>query len=437
MLLSSPANVDRPLQAERITPAVHKLDAWLQTMRGSGGFAGPISHWWESSWLYCGPMIDWRYEGILTGYVRLFEATGREVWLERAQQAADDVVAAQLPSGCYRNSSFQYGAIEGGTPHEAGINVGLLELARALRRRNDPAWSRYAETAERNLRSYWLGPLWSGQGFKEQPWDNTLVPNKNATATEALLLYEELSGYSMLDYTRPAVQVVLNAQERSGPRAGATVHTGTGRHRLTIGIYTARSMCGVLRFYERYPDPALLEAVGAALIYLNRLVTPDGTYFGHYQDGSLIANPRWIAPSGDLLRVAALASRYGLTPPGLVDRLVNLLVGRQTPSGGLPTAYGFAKRGLSQPHRGLPELRDVLPVVGWCDKAFRALSLLVDPTAGEPQVETAPTTLACTWKGKPHAYRETRDEIAVRDTRSQRLVFRWRKGQTWSDVFAL
>ena len=44
---------------------VARLDRWLQTMRGPGGCAGPISHWWESSFVYCGPMADWRYEGIV------------------------------------------------------------------------------------------------------------------------------------------------------------------------------------------------------------------------------------------------------------------------------------------------------------------------------------------------------------------------------------
>ena len=110
------------LRAEQAARAIQKLDGWLQTMNSPTGFGGPISHWWESSLLYCGPMTDWRYEGILSGYTSLFEATGDPMWLQRAEQAAGDVLKAQLATGSFLNSSFQYGPIEGGTPHEAAAS---------------------------------------------------------------------------------------------------------------------------------------------------------------------------------------------------------------------------------------------------------------------------------------------------------------------------
>ena len=195
-------------QAEQITAAVLNLDTWLQSMRSPAGFTGPIAHWWESCLFYCGPMIDWRYEGIITGYSTLFESTGNPQWLQRARQAAEDVVVAQLPSGNYLNSSFQYGPIEGATPHEAAVDVGLLELARLLRQKDDKSWHRYFEAAERNIVGYLLGPIWNKRGFQEQAWDATLVPNKNATTMEALLLYEELSGRAMLPYVEAALKVI-------------------------------------------------------------------------------------------------------------------------------------------------------------------------------------------------------------------------------------
>jgi hypothetical protein len=425
------------IRTHQIATAVLKLDAWLQTMCSAAGFTGPIAHWWESCLIYCGPMIDWRYEGIIPAYVTLFESTGGRLWLQRAKQAAEYAVLGQLPSGNFRNSSFQHGAIEGGTPHEAAVDVGLLELARLLRRTGDETWHRYFEAAERNITSYLLGPLWGGEGFREQPWDATLVPNKNATGMEALLLYEELSGRDMSHYVEAALKVILSAQEQSGPRAGGTVHIGTGKHRLAIGIYTARSVCALLRLYQRDPRSALLDVVTRAMMFLNRLITPDGTFFGYYLDGSLVANPRWIAPAGDLLRAAVSANEYGSTPPGIIDALVDLLLEQQLPSGGIPTAYGFAERGGHRPYRGSPEFRDILPVAGWCDKALRALSLLCPSNMDTIVADTHPSELSCTWKGKPCRYSENDYEICLREESTGRVRYRWCKGQVWPDVYAL
>jgi hypothetical protein len=411
-------------------------------MFSSWGFTGPIAHWWESSFLYCGPMIDWRYEGIIAGYVTLFGATGDRYWLERAVSAAESVVEGQLPTSSFRNSSFQYGPIEGGTPHEAAVDVGLLELARSLRgggiRADGPDWSRYFGAAERNIQAFLIGALWGGRGFRDQPIGNdALVPNKNATALEALLLYEELSGRDMSPYIEGALRVVLAAQIHEGPRAGATIHTGTGAHSLAIGIYTARSMSAVLRYYDRSPRDDLLAAAERALSFLDRLVSPSGVRFGYDRRGRAMSNPAWIAASGDVLRLAILGDRHHLTPPGLVDRLTDLILGHQMPTGGVPTAYGFADKGLATAHSGLPEFRDMLPVVGWCDKAFRALALLVDQPVGGPRATIQPITRACTWRGRVVTYAETDSAIELRDEPSGRPRYRWRKGEVWPDIYAL
>ena len=168
---------------------IARLDQWLQSMRGPRGYAGPISHWRESSLLYCGPMADRRYEGIICGYLALHRNTGQTLWSSLSvPQAGEDLVAAQLPSGKFRNSAFQQGPMEGGTPHEAAVDIGLLELAQALRASGDATWQSYFEAACRNVEGYLLGELWDGKGFRDQPWNNTLVPNKTSTCQSQALI---------------------------------------------------------------------------------------------------------------------------------------------------------------------------------------------------------------------------------------------------------
>jgi hypothetical protein len=115
-----------------------KIDAWLESMRQPGGYGGPVVHWWEDCLAYTGPGLDWRYEGIIHGYLNLWQATGEGLWLDKATRAGDDLVNGQLPSGNYRNSCFELNPNTGGTPHEAAADLGLLCLAAVLKEGGTP-----------------------------------------------------------------------------------------------------------------------------------------------------------------------------------------------------------------------------------------------------------------------------------------------------------
>jgi hypothetical protein len=66
--------------APDIGRAVASLDAWFETMRGPDGYGGPVAHWWQDCLHFTGAGLDWRYEGIIAGYLNLFERTGQTVW---------------------------------------------------------------------------------------------------------------------------------------------------------------------------------------------------------------------------------------------------------------------------------------------------------------------------------------------------------------------
>ena len=109
---------------------------------------------------------------------------------------------------------------------------------------------------------------------------------------------------------------------------------------MSIWIYTARSLCGLLQMHRRRPDGKWLEAVDRGLAFLRGLSAPDGTYFGRYPDGTLIANPSLIAGSGDILRAMVLGRGFGLGSDADVDALVELLVRSPIAVRGDPDQYG-------------------------------------------------------------------------------------------------
>lgn len=418
-----------------ITNAIVMLDGWFETMRGPLGYGGPVTHWWESNLLYCGPKFDWRYEGVIIGYLNLFDRTSDLFWLGRAIRAADDVCRAQMPSGNFFNSSFQQGPIEGGTPHEAAVDVALLELALRLKALDDARWHTYQQTAWRNLSAFHIEQLWNGHAFRDQPWNETYVPNKNATTMEALLLQQLLTGEDLEKYIASVADFILGAQvtDPSRPYLGGTVHLGTGRHQLVIGIYTARCASALVRLYEATLTPRYLKAAVAMGNYLLTLIGPNGTYFGHYPDGRIVTHPTWISPSGDILRALLLLRSYTDIPESAIEQLVGILVRNQQPTGGIPTSYGLARKGATGPvDVKWPDFRDVLSVVGWCDKAFRALTMMIDKACTLQRQElTDETELDCHYFRQPMKYREGIAFIELWLSDKNKCIYSYRKKESY------
>ncbi len=182
--------------ATEVAEAVTGLDAWLDSMRCPGGYGGPVVHWWRDCLDFAGAGLDWRYEGIIAGYLNLWSATRDKRWLAKARRAGDDLLAGQLPSDNFRNSLFELNPGTGGTPHEAACDLALLRLAAALREQSDPAWETYLGTARRNLVGYYVLRLWDpgARRFGDAPAIPSFVPNKSATLAEALFALARLTG---------------------------------------------------------------------------------------------------------------------------------------------------------------------------------------------------------------------------------------------------
>ena len=89
------------MMSESLTDIILRIDAWLDTMRCERGYGGPVAHRWQDCLIYTGPGFDWRYEGIVSGYLRLYQVTGELRWLAKARRAGDDLLSAQLPDGRY------------------------------------------------------------------------------------------------------------------------------------------------------------------------------------------------------------------------------------------------------------------------------------------------------------------------------------------------
>jgi hypothetical protein len=379
----APVPKDTPVTdvAAAIPAAVLGLDRWFETTRvewPTPGYGGPVIHWWNHCLAYRGTGLDWRYEGIMDGYLTLWRRTGDRSWLAKAIRAGEDLRIGQRADGHFTNSRFELNPGVGGTPHEAACDIALLLLAKELRTTSDSRAGVYLAAAQRNLSAYWIGRLWHAPSAT--PWDAvgvpSFVPNKAATFIEAILLLHELTGDNELieRYAMPTGKHILAMQVRQPRDAldGAIAQNRFGDRVVAsyFPLYVARCVPALLRLAAATGVDLFRDGALAAAAFVDRVRHPDGGLPQVlYASGRRNRWPCWMAGAGDVVRALDSARERGLEVDSAAT--ISWILRGVRGDGRIAAAEGFGRLvpGISRRDRTCDEIG----VVGWCDKAFRAL----------------------------------------------------------------
>lgn len=412
---------------------------WLETMRVQGGFGGPVVHWWQHALMFTGAGIDWRYEGIIGGYLDLYRASGLYYYLDRAVAAANDIVNGQDEFGNYANSQFQLNPYTAGTPHEAAVDIALLKVAAALKAEQADGWEGYVAAARRNVEFFYIKRLWNAEQrcFFDDTRSITIVPNKVATLFVALARLSEISGDSRyLDaYGLPALDHCLTMRNgRDGNRGAFAQYAERGR---TIDwyfpYYNARIVPALVLAYELTDADKYLSAAVSTMEFVLRHVDADGGLPQVlYANGRANRYPRWVAGAGDVVLAGLSLVPHGFTFD--YQPMLDWIVSGQLESGGFQTARGFASQGDQKLPPELPHAFDLLPAAGWSDKAFALLCRLLPDNTPIPPPATGVVVRECVFRGKPARLHEDDDVLDL--TQDGTALYEWRKGDSWARTVA-
>jgi hypothetical protein len=422
-----------------LAAAVAKLDAWFETMRCPGGYGGPVVHWWRDSLFYTGPGLDWRYEGIILGYLNLYKKTGERRWLNKGLRGGYDLVRGQLKNGNFRNSSFEANPKSGGTPHEAAVCVALLSLAKVLKAEKDPRYREFLFAARKNIEEYYLKHLWDDTlgMFRDSLHHRSFVPNKSATLVEAFFLLAELINDNKLieKYVIPTVDLILKHQilDKKSDLYGAIYQVSTvnkGKFKFTgkfFPFYVSRCVSALLQAGEFTGDEKYIHSANAIVDFIVKFSDADGNFPQVvYFEGNIARSPQWVAGAGDILRTIHLISKSRF------KKQLRWLLGGLDDCGGIRTAYGFVAQAGSEKYEGVPDFRDLLHVCGWNDKAFRLLTEILPENSEVPKPECKEFVAQCTFKNRELTFLEDEKSVRLRD--NDREIYRWRKGNAWAEA---
>jgi len=427
-----------------ISISVSNLDAWFDTMRNERGYCGPVSHWWQNCLLYTDVGFDWRYEGIIIGYLNLYEKTRDRTWLKKAKRAGHDLVRGQLENGNFRNSSFEQNPKIGGTPHEAAVDIGLLRLAKVLKENGDGEWKTFLASASKNIKECYIGKLWDEgeKTFRDTVFHRSFVPNKNATLSEALFLLAELTNKEeYIDkYAIPTVDNIVKYQilDKKSLFYGAIYQMSIKTDKNVeftpkfFPFYVARCIPALVEAYKLTGEESYIASANIATKFIIKNQLDGGFTQVVYGNGRIARYPQWIAGIGDILRAVKLMESYGLKFQ--LDRSIRHMLSGQDECGGIRAAYGFAVQTSSQEYDGLPDFRDILHVCGWNDKAFRFLTeiLPVDSEISEPTIDE--TASKCVLKGQKCMFMENKKEVELKNINTKRIIYKWKKGEPWAQM---
>ena len=416
------------------TPAVAlaSLETWLDSLRAEGGYTGPVAGLRGECMAWCGPSHDWRWEGLLDGWVARHRTTADPVHLDHIARAMLDLRNAQLADGSFRNSSFEHNPLEGGMPHEPAVMAAVLRAMRHLREigRDAPEGAsamveRFVE--ERLLKSLWTKTLRTFNNWLQSDFE-VYAPPAVASIVEVLLEYGDLTGSAKRfePYLAGAAESLLRLQFRDGPLAGALPVSSTDRASASPFL-AARCLPALAGLRRATGDARFAEAGDRLAEFVTR----------GFQSGGGIAcmvfagRPPRVAPlfTGATAGALLAMERAGRRDDALRAKQIEWLLARQTASGGFDTAVGFG-RGL--PTADPPDWRDALPAFAWATHVYALLADQVATTA--PPAPPAPGEVrrGVRVRGRPADMIENPEKLEIRN-RSERLYV-WRKRAAWAEV---
>lgn len=367
-----------------IRQAIGKNLSWLSTMKTPRGYAGPVVHYWNNSLDYIGPGTDWRYEGLISSFLILYEKTGETRFLDSAIEAGDFILRNRRANGGFFFASFESNpSFESiGTPHQSAVALALIRLADKLKSLG-LEYKKFSLAAKKNLEKIHMEKLWSKekQTFFQyekslaarQP--NAFVPNKIATACQAFFaMYRHTSEKKFLDIGLVALEYVPVMQCLDNTEWFGGIFQSNDQHKV-FSYYTARCIPALAEGYELGKNEGFRRTIENALVFLNSMQNPDGSHAaGFMQTGSGFQKtplPHFAAGAGDIGLALEIGKLFGKANSRGVLGWVLQNAGK---SGGFFSARGLMyKNQVDAPKKVEYSWQDALPVVGWNDKALHFL----------------------------------------------------------------
>jgi hypothetical protein len=307
--------------------------------------------------------------------------------------------------------------------HECAVDIALLRLGMRLEKMEKGEGQPFINAAKKNIDQVHITRFWnestkSFQQYEKGQMDQALnlyVPNKIATACEALLLLSEATKEKKYaEYAIQAGEMILSLQSDEKPTKGGIFQANDKEQLITF--YTARCISPLLALYAQTKDKRFQLAAQNAARFIATQQLEDGSFAFGYHHSKPKRYPIFGAGTGDILRALDEVGGFSTN----VKKGTAFLLSLQQPTGGFASFVGL---GMNENNPFVASWKDHLSVAGWNDKAFR---FLAEKTKGKipPSNTSAAFTVTC----EDGTLTETRNEWNIHG----KTTFHFGKNETFA-----
>lgn len=416
--------------------ALNRLELWINSIRTDEGYHGPAIGPRSTQLGCCLAGFDWRYEGLLNSWINLHKSTGKAKYLKRIQEDLNQITAAQLLNGTFRNSHFSEGPFEGGMPHEPAMLTAAVKAAVYLEANEYGNTREIQECVRKYVDTYLISHLWNKllKTFNNWPFSEFEKYSPYCVAAAVELIYDFGTWQNNLDdyesYIVAAVESMIKVQCSNGNCLGA-FPTLSSHTKGFVPLYTARCFRALKIAYLVTNDDRYMDSFEKAKAYVRNSALEDGGFYRlTYNDREPIAYPIMI---GAVAGILESFNRVDELEEAELNLHLSLILKEQLPSGAFATAIGFnrAKRPKDADFR---DYRDLFPVCAWNDKVFHLLTTVAN---GDIMCKSSiKANLQVKINGRIGTYVETPHDITLMDNKNQ-VVYQWLKKNSWPLKIAL
>lgn len=312
---------------------------WIESWHQKDGYGGFLHHAIHGTvnWEYAGLVPSYTYEPLMNGFINLYEKTGNKLWLDKAENAAHELIAIIDRAGQFKYSGFEFAPKAGSIVHTINPLFAFMRLYKITR--NDE----YILVCKKVLESV-TAVFWRGDNFAG-PFNMTLM------VAAAIAEYGKVTGDWRLQELYGYKCFELVRSHKVGPEGGLVeglYYRNENKHDIVFPWYNTVKAQAMIRYGKAVNQSEWIEE-GIRLLNRIKLLFRDDYALPHSfqpdESGVFVKveTPVLIAPAAYTVSVM---QQHGIMTQNEVNNAISYIVEKQASIGFIPPNEGYDWRSL-------------------------------------------------------------------------------------------
>lgn len=311
-----------------------KLYSWISSWKQKDGYGGFLHHAIHGTvnWEHAKLVPSYTYEPLINSFINIYEKTGNSEWLDKAIEAAEDLIGIIDRVGQFKYSGFEFAPKGGSIVHTINPLFALMKLYKITKIK------KYIKVVKHVLESV-VSVFWRGNNYAG-PFNMTLM------TSAAIAEYCKISGNWKLNelYGCKSFEIIKN--HRVGKEGGAVeglYYRNSNDHSIIFPWYNSVKASAMIRYGNATENSYWIEEGIHLLKIIKTLFSTDYLLPHSYQPDKngvfhRVESPVLVAP---VAYTISLMQQNDVMSEQEVKYAIKCIMKRQTSIGFIPANIGY------------------------------------------------------------------------------------------------